>query len=104
MMTMLWRLYFLIRRESLCRVGIHYRKPCPDASPTNFCVCCGTQLNPKAFSTYVVTLNDGTQIKVEAINEPHATNMVVYGESSVRGEVRVHPSNIASVVRVEDMA
>lgn len=101
-------LYSLFRRQVLCRLGRHGRKTAPNGAPANFCGWgCGHAFNPKAYSTWEVTLKTGETYKVEAVNEYHAGSRVVYGDvaSSIDvstgkplAPVKVHRENIASIV------
>lgn len=62
-----------------------------------------------SWSDYIVTLKDGQDYHVHAVNEHHAASMVVYGKLNGEplmidgatgkplGDVKVHRDNIASV-------
>lgn len=78
------------------------------ASKPNFCGACGHQMNPNAFSDYKVILNDGSKKIVTAINEKHATSLVIYGDNLAFngqtgqpiGRANVHSDNVKSVTQI----
>jgi len=97
--------YILLRKNLCCRFGYHGPDKGPTGQPANFCCWgCGKAFNPNAFQDYVVTLKDGTEYVVSAVNDFHAGSVVVYGpgatidpQGKTREPVRVHRENIASV-------
>jgi hypothetical protein len=94
-------LFFALWRRNRCAQGGHV----PVALGA-YCLVCGASLSPieKAWPRWRVTLRDGQTISVVATNKAHAMNLVVFGESAIRGQVdtfamnsqryRVHPENI----------
>ncbi|USD59081.1 hypothetical protein J4N45_11115 [Vibrio sp. SCSIO 43140] len=87
-----------------CRKGWHW----DDEGTANFCAACGKLLKPEAYSDYLVTLLDGTEKTVRAINHKHASSLVIYGDDlsfngrtgQPIGEQIVHPDNVKSVIKV----
>ena len=101
--------YGTLRRAFCCPLGFHGPKIGPDGSPANVCSWgCGLVYNPDMWKKYLVTLKDGDQYEVSAINEFHAGSVVVYGlqgkdaqVDGVTGQslhgVKLHRENIASI-------
>ncbi len=84
------------------------RKHWDEGGSANFCGACGKQINPDAFSDYLVTLHDGTEKTVTAVNTTHAKSLAIYGDKlsfdgrtgkPMRDHV-VHPDNVKSVRKV----
>lgn len=94
---------FLIWKMIFCPLGKHIDQ----RENANFCSACGHQLNPSAHSDYLVTLSDGTQLTVNAINIKHAKSLVVYGNSlsidgvsgTPKGMALIHPYNVKSAIK-----
>lgn len=96
----------LWHKHVLCRLGFHYETP-----GANFCWWgCGKVFNPDAFQTWIATLRDGESIEVSAVNEQHATTLVMYGgepvidwrqakNGRIVSEPRIHSENIISIRR-----
>lgn len=93
------RLAFAWLRQTQCSRGIH-------GIGANYCTYgCREQLVKDAWREWTVALADGSIIKVNATNERHARNLVVYGEATpgqvdlyalVERRARVHKRNIVS--------
>jgi hypothetical protein len=87
----------------LCPLGIHKDKN-TDGTKSNFCGACLKQTNPNAFKTYTVKLKDGTEFYLQAVNEFHARNQIIYGGDNricgktgkPLGTIVVHPEHILS--------
>ena len=95
-----------LRRNFLCRFGVHGPRLSSTGQPANYCGFCGFAFNPQALRKWIVELRTGERYEVEAINEWHAGSIVVYGDGPVAidgrtgapiGDVKVHRENILSV-------
>lgn len=105
--------YAALRRKVMCRVGYHGDKVGIDGRPANVCCWgCGHVFNKAMWKKYVVTMKDGEELPVEAINEFHARSRVVYGNQrpivngvtgKVMNELVNHPDNIKSVRLVDEI-
>lgn len=106
------QLYATLRREVMCRLGCHGDKVGLDGVPANVCCWgCGHVFNKAMWKKYVVTMKDGREIPVEAINEFHARSAAVYHNQTavingltgkVMNEVVNHPDNIQNIRLVDE--
>jgi hypothetical protein len=98
-------------RALLCPLGLHGRRAEVTHKPTPFCAYgCGALVRPDLIHRYEVRTIFGDCFLVEAINEKHAKNCVVFGpppyridarSRAVMNAVHLHPNNILSVNRVD---
>ncbi|MBD0788121.1 hypothetical protein HUO09_17340 [Vibrio sp. Y2-5] len=87
-----------------CTTGKHWDKN----GTANFCGACGKQINPDAYSDYLVTLQDGTEKTVTAVSPTHAQSLVIYGDKlsfdcstgKPIGDRVVHTDNVKSVKKI----
>ncbi len=75
-----------------CLFGFH-RKTGPMGEPANYCPWCGYEINPNAYCSWLVTLNDGTEFKIDAVSGVHAVNQICEDK-------QVHVTNIATVCQL----
>lgn len=89
----------------LCRLlSVHAKEP-----GANVCSRCGYILNPNMYKHYKVTLMDGTEVDVTAVNKAQAVKAVTLGyqdamlmtkdaNAGTRDEtIKIHPENIKNV-------
>lgn len=101
------QLYGSIRKDVFCKLGFHGPKTGLDGKPANVCCWgCGLVYNKDMWKDYIVTLKNGDEFPVTAVNEFHAGSMVVYGNQRPvidgktgrsRCDTVVHRDNIKSV-------
>lgn len=106
-----YQFYGALRRKLFCSVGFHGSKTTAEGAPANVCCWgCGFTFNKQMWKDYIVTLRDGQEHQVKAVNEFHAGTVVMYGYQegqrlvidghtgkSISGSVKVHRDNIATV-------
>lgn len=106
-----YQFYGALRRKLCCSIGFHGSKSGADGTPANVCCWgCGLIFNKQMWKDYIVTLRDGQEYRVKAVNEFHAGTAVMYGYKdgqrlvidghtgkSKGGSVKVHRENIATV-------
>ena len=78
-----------------CLFGFH-RRTGPMGQPANYCPCCGYEINPHAYSAWLITLKDGSEFTVDAVSAVHAVNLIESGKS-------VHVSNMKTICQLSPL-